>query len=71
MTFQILANSTISFFFFAICVQPSVQEDSNECRVLSPYAGQGLGQNEDTYNPYLSSCRTIVEQAFGMLTSRC
>lgn len=43
---------------------------SNKCRVLSPYTGQGLTQKEKSFNAYLSSCRIIVEQAFGMFVSR-
>ena len=43
---------------------------SNGRHIVTPYSGYGLSIMKDTFNYYLSSCRIIVEQAFGILVGR-
>lgn len=42
----------------------------NKMHAITPYSGQGLTQKENAFNFYLSSCRTTLEQAFGMIVGR-
>jgi len=39
----------------------------NRSRVLISYSGNSLSQKQDSFNYFLSSCRIVVEQCFGML----
>jgi len=39
----------------------------NKMRILTPYSGRGLTQKQDSFNYYLSCCRTTIEQAFRMI----
>ena len=43
---------------------------SNGGYILTPYSGPNLLQVKDSFNFYLSSCRSTIEQAFGMPVSR-
>ena len=38
--------------------------------LITPFSGRGLSLEQDSFNVYQSSCRMVVEQAFGMLVNR-
>ena len=40
---------------------------SNGQHIVTPYSGYGLSVMKDTFNFYLSSCRMILKQTFGIL----
>lgn len=43
---------------------------SNELNIVTPFKGRNLDRSMDSFNFHHSSCRMVVEQAFGILVSR-